>query len=336
MLKKLFTYSATRTKTAAMQARHLSDKQYAELCSKPTVADACSYLKNNTVYAWVFEGYNERNLHRGDIEAMLDGYMQSEVKKLYNFCPPGVRTMLSYTHIRYEIEQIKAILRGIIIGDPVKIKYDTQNFFLGKLTIDLDKLAASTSVREFLQATAGTPYFDVLSPPLSQPNIDLYTLEMHLDIYYFKHMWMIKDKVLHGEDREIIKESFGSEIDMINLIWIYRCKRYYNMDNDLIYTSIIPIHYKISKTSLAQKINTPDLQGFIKLAQQTRYAGLFDDLDTRFIEQNYANISHRRMRNLVKKHTFSIACAMGYVHFLELEITRIITAIESIRYGINA
>jgi len=329
------TYSAIRAKTAAMRARHLSDAQYAELLSKPTVSDVCSYLKNNTVYAPLFEGYNERNLHRGEVETLLDGYMQSEVHKLYCFCGRSAREMLSYTYIRYEIEQLKAILRGILTGTHLSIKYDMQNFFHKKLTVDLEQAAAAGSVREFLNVIADSPYYEVLAPVLAQSGVDLYAFEMLLDVYYFKHMWKVKDKALHGEDKAIVTALFGREIDMLNLCWIYRCKRYYDMDSSLIFPAIIPIHHKISKTALAEMINTADTDGFIKLALQTQYKELFTETDTRFIEQNYTQLAHKRMRALTRKHPYSIASVLGYTHFLELEISRITAAIESIRYGIQ-
>jgi len=332
---KQITYSAIKAKTAAMRARHLSDTQYAELISKPSVSDVCSYLKDNTVYAPLFAGYNERNLHRGEVETLLDSYMQSEVHKLYNFCGRNTREMLSYTYIRYEIEQLKSILRGILTGVHIDIRYDTQNFFHNKLTVDLEKVAASANIREFLNAIADSPYYKVLAPILSQPGADMYTFEMLLDAYYFKHMWKVKDKVLRGEDKAVVTESFGREIDMLNLCWIYRCKRYYDMAGSLIFSAIIPIHYKISKTALADMINTPDADTFVRLAAKTQYKELFADLDTMFIEQNYANLAHKKMRALMRKHPFSIASVLGYTHFLELEISRITAAIESIRYGIT-
>ena len=335
MPNAMFSYSALHSKTAAMRARHLSAEQLAELSAKDTVADACTYLKNETVYSVIFAGYNERNLHRGDIELLLDGYLQSEVRKLYSFCNRQQRSILSYTYLRYEIEQLKNILRHILSGRPANIKYDTDSFFNGKLSIDLERLSQCTSIREFLQAVEGTPYHQILFPPLSQSNADLYVVEMHLDAYYFRHMWRIKDKMLGGNDKKIVSEAFGREIDMLNLMWIYRCKRYYNMEHEMIFPAIIPIHHKISKQWLQDIIATADLQSFLSMAEQTPYFALFDSLAERFIEQNYTAITANNMRRMIRRSPFSIACVTVYLHFMEQEISSIITTIEAIRYGVG-
>ncbi len=334
MLSELFNYSALHSKTSAMTARHLTEQQYAELADKQSVADACSYLKNNTVYAPLFEGINERELHRSDIERLLDGYMQSEVQKLYNFADMSTRRLVSYTYFRYEINLLKQVLRGILSTDPIKLEYNNNNFFYTKLAVDLKKLSESKTIREFLAAVEGTPYYKVLSPPLSQPKTDLFTVEMHLDGYYFRRMWQLKDKALKGQDKKVITQSFGGEIDMLNLMWIYRFKKYYQLDNELIFPSIIPIHYKISQAKLTEMVYAPDLPAFLQLAAASPYAALFENLDSRFIEQNYTKLVYDRISKMMREYPFSIISILGYVHFLETEIKRIVTVIESIRYGV--
>ena len=62
-------------------------------------------------------------------------------------------------------------------------------------------------------------------------------------------------------------------------------------------------------------IRTPDADSFVALARQTRYARLFDGLDSRFIEQNYDEMVMARMRKLMQADPFSIACLIGYTHF---------------------
>lgn len=78
-------YSALQAKTAAMRAKHLSAAQYDELKSKASVSEAVAYLKYNTVYAPLLEHVSERTLHRGDLERLLDSYLQSEVQKALQF-----------------------------------------------------------------------------------------------------------------------------------------------------------------------------------------------------------------------------------------------------------
>ena len=325
-------YSALQAKTAAMRAKHLSAAQYDELKSKTSVSEAVAYLKYNTVYAPLLEHVSERTVHRGDLERLLDSYLQSEVQKLYSFCSDSQKQILSYTYVRYEIGILKRILRALYAGKSVEIAFDTGGFFAGKLSFDPAAAAQAGSERELLAVVKNTPYYEVLAPPLSS-GADLFVAESALDVYYFKYAWRMKGKALKGKDKKIIEESFGSEIDMKNLCWIYRQKRYYDMPGELIFATIIPIHYKIPREALIEMIRTPDVDSFVAMARQTRYARLFDGLDRRFIEQNYDEMVMRRMRKLMQADPFSIACLIGYTHFLESEIARIVTAVECIRYG---
>lgn len=334
MLKELFAYSAVRTKTAAMRAAHLSEAQYRELCQKPTVTDAVAYLKNNTVYASLLKDVNERTLHRGDLERMLDGYLQAEVQKLYRFCDENEKKILSYTYIRYEIRILKQILRAVYAGHPAEIIYEKDGFFAKKLSFDPAAAAQAQSPRELLELIRGTPYYAVLQPVLTA-GADLFIVESALDIYYFKTVWRMKDKALQGKDKHIVEESFGSEIDMKNLCWIYRQKKYYQIPGELIFSTIIPIHYKIPREFLIRLVNTPDVDAFVELARTTRYVPLFDGLEERFIEQNFDRMVEKLITRLLQNNPFSIAVLTGYTHFLEREIAKIITAVESIRYGAN-
>ena len=46
----------------------------------------------------------------------------------------------------------------------------------------------------------------------------------------------------------------GSKIDLLNLQWIYRAKKYYNMKPADIYLLLIPIHYKLSTDQVKEMV----------------------------------------------------------------------------------
>ncbi len=326
-------YSALRAKTAAMRAGHLDRAQYEELKSKASVSDAVAYLKYNTVYGTLLEHVSERTVHRGDLERLLDRYLQAEVQKLYSFCNDSQKKVLSYTYMRYEINLLKHILRALYTGEKAEIAYEAEGFFSGKLSIDVAACAQADSAYALLSALSGTPYEAVLAPPLGA-GADLFVAEAALDAYYFRCAWRTALRTLKGKDRQIVEEIFGSEIDMTNLCWIYRQKRYYNMPGELIFTTIIPVHYKIPRDRLIALVNTPDTESFVAQARTTRYAPLFNGLEERFIEQNYNEMIERLIEKQMRENPFSIASLVGYLYFLEGELARIVTAVERIRYGV--
>ena len=54
-----------------MQSHLLNDQNFREIVELESVPQAVSYLKQHKGYEDLFEGYNEADLHRGQIEKML-------------------------------------------------------------------------------------------------------------------------------------------------------------------------------------------------------------------------------------------------------------------------
>lgn len=67
----LLSYSGLTTKIRAMQSHLLNDQNFREIVELESVPQAVSYLKQHKSYEDLFEGYNEADLHRGQIEKML-------------------------------------------------------------------------------------------------------------------------------------------------------------------------------------------------------------------------------------------------------------------------
>lgn len=337
MLSQLIKYSGIAVKTRAMSANHLTKFDYDQLCSMPNVTDVAVYLKNNTAYSEVFTDLNERSLHRGDIEALLTRHFRTIVEKIYKFINGKNREFLKYVFLRYEIESMKIILRCIKAGEPARNYVETNDFFNNHLSIDLNKLAQAKSITDFIEDLRGTQYQAVLSPILGiKERQDMFSIEMTLDMYYFKRVYESIDKELTGTDKQLAYHSLGSEIDVLNLMWIYRSKRYYNVPKEIIYTYLTPYSYKIEKKLLTAMVEAESIEEMVTIARKTPYAHLFDDLDNRFIEQNYIEFIYNLNKKMLKEEPYSIASMLVYIHFTEIEIKTITNIIEGIRYGLSS
>ena len=63
------------------------------------------------------------------------------------------------------------------------------------------------------------------------------------------------------------------KIDLLNLQWIYRAKKYYHMLPPDIYSMTIPIHYRIKVEEFKTLVETPTLEQFEAEVEKTYYAG---------------------------------------------------------------
>ncbi|MBQ3472427.1 MAG: V-type ATPase subunit, partial [Clostridia bacterium] len=106
-------YSAIAAKLRAMHARFLTEKDYEALLAGKSVNDICAYLKNTDGYSDVLENVNEREIHRGVMELLLEQDIMEEYVRLYNFADRPLRRLLNFWFIQREGEFIKRELRHI-------------------------------------------------------------------------------------------------------------------------------------------------------------------------------------------------------------------------------
>ena len=64
---------------------------------------------------------------------------------------------------------------------------------------------------------------------------------------YFKTVWKIKEKFFLDRKKKDLTQCFGTRMDMLNLQWICRAKKYYHLPEGEIYAMIIPISLHLEK-----------------------------------------------------------------------------------------
>lgn len=337
MLSQVLQYGALKTKISALKAKQLNRSDYETMLASDDVAQVVRYLKNNTDYAAVLAPYNENDVHRADLEAALNSYQFLIFKKLYVFAKGDTRNFFRYPVLQYEIEVMKRVLRSLETRDSQFGTEQINHFLLEHSGVDFERLLTATTVQEYISNLKGTKYYVLLSPFLmNTEHANLFSVEMTLDLYYFKTVSKHIEKYLKGEDKKVVGISFGSEIDMLNLIWIYRCKKYYDSPEELIYTYILPYHYRLRPDTLKQLVKTASVEEYIRMAtEKTPYGKLFSNLDERFIEENYQSAAYGLGKHLERKFPYSIAALTTYIHSMETEKENLITLAEGIRYHID-
>ena len=106
-------YSAIAAKLKAMYSKFLTRDDYEQLLERKSVNDICSYLKSTPGYGEVLEQVNERDIHRGQMEILLEQEMVDEYVRLYNFMDNSKRTVMEFWFMRREIAFLKREIRDI-------------------------------------------------------------------------------------------------------------------------------------------------------------------------------------------------------------------------------
>lgn len=334
----LLTYSGIATKIRAMESRLFTSQQFREMALLEDVRSAADYLKQQPAYTDIFTGLNDTQLHRGHIEFLLTRSEYRDFARLYRFSGLSQRRFLDLYFMHYEINIIRQVLHNVMSGKPEAMDLsDFQNFFSRHSSIDLVKLAQAQSLEEFMAGLKGSPYGDLFArtDPDKIPGTSDY--EIQLDLLYFKTMWTVKEKLLTGKELEIIRECFGSRLDLLNIQWIYRSKKYYKLPAADIYALLIPVRYKLRANQIQQMAEASSPEEFFSVLSGTHY-GRLPDIQwdgPADVEAIYHQILNRVYATTGRRHPYTIAVLDSYLYAKEREIRRIIATIEGIRYKLD-
>lgn len=332
----LFTYGALSSKARASFAKLLTREDYEELIEKNNVAEIVEYLKNSTHYKAILSNVDEHSIHRGQLENIIKTDIMKEYSKFLRFTSGNARKFLQSTYKKYETESLKIIFRRLETVGNVMSAEGFLLFLKDNASVDFHRLLKSKDSMEFINNLQGTEYYDVLKPfSADNVKINLFNIEMVLDLNYFKFLHKRMKKYLKGNDKKPLEDSFGIKTDVLNILWIYRCKKYYDMPREIILSYILPFNSNIKKETLRQLIDTNDLEDFAKIVAGTKYAGIFNrDIDE-FFEVNFAEYMYNVHMKLFRRYPLTVSSAVDYIHMKEYELSNIISVIEGIRYGLR-
>lgn len=335
-MSKLLKFSGIVTKVRAMQSHMLTEKNFEEIANLRSVLDVVSYLKRTVSYKDIFEDVDENTLHRGDIEKILTKSLYNDYSKLYLFSGMEVRKFLKLYMKRYEVDLINYCSR--IIFNHYKEPFDLSHkkaFFDKYSQISISRLLTAQTMEELVETLSDTEYYEPLKKLQSSTTPSLYDYELALDLYYFSAIWKEKKKILKKKDLEIFTRDSGSKIDLLNLQWIYRAKKYYQMQPGDIYSLIIPIHYHLKPELLKTLIEAGSPEEFLACVSQTYYARKYSFDSSHTIEKLYKDCLSHLYAVEKRRAPYSVSTINTYLFLKEEEIRKLTTTLECIRYGLS-
>ena len=332
----ILVYSGIVTKIRAMEARLLTPEQFEEIANLHTVPEVYSYLKDHSAYADVLDEIDEDRLHRGDIEKVLIQSLYRDYTKIYRFSSLEQRKFLKLYLKRYEIDLINYCFRIVInhYAEPFDLNYK-RPFFDRYSQISIEKLITSRTTDELVENLKNTEYYEPLHKLRDSQAVTLFDYDLALDLYYFTTLWKNRKKVLRKKELAIFTRDCGSKIDLLNLQWIYRAKKYYKMAAADIYSLLIPIHYKISVDLIKELAEAADLEEFYAAVRKSSYTRHYDFEQKLTIEQMYADCLYHLYTVDRRRNPYSIAAVNTYLFLQEEELRKLTTAMECIRYSLS-
>ena len=307
-----------------MYAKSLKPTDYEELIRQKDVKQVISSLKSR------IDGMAEIDEHaeRREIEKQLFFLLEKDIQRIIPLLDNKSKRIVNIFTKKYEIKYIKQILRDLLMGDKkeslVQLVEPTSIFR------NLNKFNQARDRKEFIEIAKDTEYYKNLEQLLEEDKEMedrlIFKVENVLDKMYFYNIYQLAK----SENEKVLLDIVGKQIDLLNILWIYRAKTYHFFQEKEIKEYVIPIQYKLTEQQIEELIETQEYQVIL---QKTWYRQVFQDLEN--IEKKVENYLNKVYKSYFRKEQFNLSVVICYFELKEIEIRNMVNLIEGIRYSLS-
>lgn len=332
----LLAYSGTTTKIRAIRSRLLTAENYRQLSAMPTVTEALAYLKRQPGYRELFANVDESSLHRSDIEKMLTNAVYMDFQNIYRFSSIKQRKFLDLYFHRYEVSVLKTCLRMVFDHRNVSLDLKIfEDFFQKHSDICLRRVSESRTIEEFVANLKGSIYYDALTRLSGIKSPTLWDYEMAMDLFYFQWFFKAGEKIMKKKELLHFKEAYGTKIDLLNIMWIYRSRHFFHMETTSIYAHLIPVQYRLKQADVKALVEADSPEAFSSAVSHTCYGRRSQDFSAAQQQETYSHIRQQVQHKAAARDPYSVATVISYLYDKEHEVDKITTALECVRYGLS-
>lgn len=328
-------FSAVNTKVRHYAARMLDHGDYREFMALPAVRDQVEYLKGREIYGEALAKLPEGSSMQY-IELLLRKSYLQRLHTMTLYFSGGYREFFQTLRLQYEIEDLKVCLRGVerkeSLGDLVRKSYlDTEH-----RSFDFDRVSRSRDRNSFVRGLEGTIYYGILEKYRREDSRRIiFYVEMELDRLYFSLLERAAAK-LRRADREVVRKSLGRNEDLLNVEWIYRGRKFYDLLPEELVNFVLLSGTLFGLKEL-KKMCYMTSEDFMEYVLHTEYGFLFespDDVDLYF-QRRVERYQLRQFLRAMQAAEMNIAMVIAHLHLLEYEIRDIVAMMELKKYNFD-
>lgn len=328
-------FTAINTKLRVMRSRFLKDEDYVALMNRESVAEQVKYLMTNSIYGEVLEELEDYD----DIQSVqlkLEKFLVIQFEKILKYFSDDYEVYLKSFILRHEVEDLKVYLRAIARGESLAQYSNSSRSKKKYYTFSYDKIKDAKTLDEMLEKLKGTRYYDVIYPYKHEDYTKLmFYMEMNLDRLYFDTIYK-RAQDMHKSDRLVFEDSFGENIDALNIEWIYRGLRFYNLSPEELVNYTLP-YGKYFKFKDLKELCYADMTEFKSIVSNSKYKELVseeEDVDL-FMGIRVQRHMYKYFMSKLSHGKLDISVPNAYLHLLEYEIADIISILEALKYGLS-
>lgn len=332
------TSFAVLTKARAKFGKRLTDKDYTSLLACQSVAEVMSYLKSYTHYSAALRDINERDVHRGRLEALLKQNLFYEFDSLCRYDSSISSGLSQYVIETIEVEQIIRFLVLLNSNSTEKFIYQFPAYFSKHTEIDINRLANAKNYEEFLKILSDSPYYDILknSSPDEKGRLHISEIENKLYDFVFSNMLEMINKKTKGSERQELTSFFFTINDYNIFSRILRLKKYYNLSPDAIKSNLLLNYCDIKPKAIDMMCRAESSAEVFSIMQSTHNGRLIDKIGYVYASDISPRVKYRLARKNMHFSNNPSVIMMSYMFVSETELMNIISLIEGIRYKLDS
>lgn len=255
--------------------------------------------------------------------------INAKVKGMYsNFLTKNDYEELSKQRtIKEAIVLLKSKLKNIENIDDNESRIEIEQKLYQLMFLDIRKIypLLNKKSKEMLEF-----YLSKLKIKLNNGNLEREQDEKIDNEFYKQYFKEAYNKANTFKDKALI-DIIGKQIDLYNILWTFREKKYFSSSNNVENIFEIPIHYKLSKENL-DKLNSGQI-----LPEDVISKTIYNSFSLEEnIEKEIQNYLYKLYLNNFKTKSFSLTMIISYIELREIQIKNIITIIEGIRYNVSS
>lgn len=317
-------YPNINAKLKGMHSKRITKTDLEDLIKQNSLKNAVLLLK---IKSEIFKNSDE-NIDRLEIESLLEKDQINNILKIEKLLDHKDLEIFKMFLSKYEIKCVKSMFRKLFSDDKTNdiivqnVKNWTQNVFE-----DIKGIETVENFYEFFEAIKRMKYNKILKKYQKQEDINVFEVENEMDKLYFETLYDTIKKEAN------LKKIIGSEIDLLNVLWIFRIKKYYNFEVQKLENILIKRYYKLNPKILNKLTCINSFEELKEVMQETVYKSVFTDEED--LEENIDRYLYNINKKIFRNDTMSMAYIWGYINMVEYENNDIINTIEGIRYNME-
>ena len=347
MARSLSKYAFINAKLRARISKILPDERFDELIKTPSI-DAALALLRDTPFAGLEEIYSAT----GDLKQAELELLKNEIelyKNIRDYLKDSPAVLVDALLIQFEIDNLKNAIR-IYFDRKIRkrsvdagIHYIIYDSIIHDIPFDI--IVNAENFDEIAGVCQGTPYHQIIKKysHTVESKGSLFRMEIAFDHFYYVNLLAAIEK-LDRRDRNIALRLAGVEIDLQNINWLLRFKKFYDLPQDAVMAALVPGGLNLDKSIFSELYSAQNVMYVLQRFVKSKYPGLSALLSSQTPDSTSRLLLIRRILEEIMKHEvnrilagypFTIGIILSYFILKRNELSKIRTILNAKHYHIE-